>query len=430
MRTDRIISCIVISVATIVTIGSAECEAPTKSITIEKFVERVVAMNPERRFYEKEIAVAKANRQASSLLKNPALEFSVGRSNDSMSTGTAWSVSVTQSFEFPGRLSLRKAIASRELRLAELGYKRFKLALAAKARLTAYEALVSQEIAKAASNVAEQGKALLETLVQREPTGINPLIETRIIEASVVSLQKRALEAEQHVQESMLSLNQLTGEPFANTLQVQAANLQLGPVPTVTELVASAMESNFELLSRMEELKAQGFRVGLAKNERYPSISIGPFVSRERYTDEEEVIGVGVSIPLPLWNQNTEAISAAESREEQAKTVLLLSQREIEKKLRTAAAAYEKTHRIIKSWRPTILSDLKEAFQLADRSYRLGAVPIATYVELQRQYVEGLDVILTTQKEALEQLQDLEMLSGQTFRKHFVSAMEVREAAQ
>lgn len=400
------------------------------TLTVDQFVQRVLETNPERRFYEQEIAAAKANREASALLENPDLELSVGRGNDSARAGTAWSVSVTQSFEFPGRLSLRKAIAGNQLRLAELGYERFKADLAAKARLTAYEALIAQQIATAADNAALQGQSLLQTLVQREPTGINPLLETRIIEAGVVSLQKKALEAEQNAQDKILSLNQLSGDPFSTTSKVVPTEVVLGIVPNATELIASAMESNFDLLSRIEELKAQGFRVNLAKNERYPSISVGPFYSRERYSDKEEVVGIGVSVPLPLWNQNTEIVSAAQSREEQGKTVLRLAQREVEKKVIAAAVSYEKTYRLMQSWRPTLLADMKEASELADRHFRLGAVPVATYVELQRQYIEGLESVLSTQKDALVHLQELETLTGQTFMKRFVTDSTSNEATK
>lgn len=419
MKKNYICLCFAVNVFLAAT--PAFSESAPKSITIDEFVERVLETNPERRFYEQEIAAAKANREASALLKNPDLELTGGRSNDSVRAGKAWSVSVMQSFDFPGRLSLRKSIASKELRLAELGYEQFKLDLAAKARLTAYETLIAQQVAEAANNAATQGQSLIQTLVQRESTGINPLLETRIIEASVVALQRKALEAEQKAKESFLSLSQLSGEPFSNVLQLRPANLKLAPVPETPKLISSAMGNNFELLTRTEELRAQGFRVSLAKNERYPSVSVGPFYSRDRYTDKEEVVGIGISVPLPLWNQNSEAISVAQSREEQAKAVLLLAQRDVEKKVLAAAANYEKTYNVMQTWRPTLLADMKEASELADRNYRLGAVPVAIYVELQRQYVDGLEAVLFTQRDALECLQELETLTGEAFKKSFVT---------
>ena len=53
-------------------------------------------------------------------------------------------------------------------------------------------------------------------------------------------------------------------------------------------------------------------------------------------------------------------------------------------------------------WRPESVAEFRQAAELADRHYRLGAVPIATYVELQKQYLEAVEALLETRREALE----------------------------
>jgi cobalt-zinc-cadmium efflux system outer membrane protein len=63
-------------------------------------------------------------------------------------------------------------------------------------------------------------------------------------------------------------------------------------------------------------------------------------------------------------------------------------------------------------WRPDSAQHFKEAAEVADRHYRLGAVPIATYVELQKQYLEAVEALLDTKTEALEAGQQLELLTG------------------
>jgi cobalt-zinc-cadmium efflux system outer membrane protein len=63
-------------------------------------------------------------------------------------------------------------------------------------------------------------------------------------------------------------------------------------------------------------------------------------------------------------------------------------------------------------WRPDSIEKFQEAAALADRHYRLGSVPIATYVELQKQYLEAVEALLDTKTEALESAQRLEVLTG------------------
>lgn len=61
---------------------------------------------------------------------------------------------------------------------------------------------------------------------------------------------------------------------------------------------------------------------------------------------------------------------------------------------------------------PDAVQHFKEAVEVADRHYRLGAVPISTYVELQRQYLDVFEALLVTWHEALEAAAQLELLTG------------------
>ena len=63
-------------------------------------------------------------------------------------------------------------------------------------------------------------------------------------------------------------------------------------------------------------------------------------------------------------------------------------------------------------WNPEIADELRAAAELADRHYRLGAVPLATYLEVQSSYLEALDAIYSTQADALQALAELERLTG------------------
>ena len=176
--------------------------------------------------------------------------------------------------------------------------------------------------------------------------------------------------------------------------------------------MALARTNNFELRLRAVELRQQGIRVALAKNERFPAIAIGPTIEEERAGDRERIIGVGVSLPLPLWNRNKGNIEAAAARQVQAEVSLNVMEREIHRKVVEAALTYETKLREMTRWRPDSVQHFREAAELADRHYRLGAVPISTYVELQKQYLEAVESLLDTKKEALEAAQNLELLTG------------------
>jgi cobalt-zinc-cadmium efflux system outer membrane protein len=387
------------------------------SLSLDALVAEALEKNPELKFYEAEIAAAKGGRQTAGLLANPELSGGIGQKRvsggGSSAEGLAWSVSVLQPFEWPGRLGLRKAIANRDIELAKLGYERFKVALAGRVRTLGYGLFAAQEKAAASGEVAERFKALREVLVQRDPAGLTPLLETRVIEATELNAQRKASDALLVTQSALLELNQLRGVAPDARLVIGQAHLSFRPPEERELLTALARTNNFEVRMRAVELAQQGFRVNLAKNERYPALAVGPTFSEEKVAgDREQIIGVGVSLPLPLWNRNSGNIEAAKARQVQAEVSLNVTERDIQRQVLAAALTYETKLREMAKWRPDSVQHFKEAAELADRHYRLGAVPISTYVELQQQYLEAVESLLDTKREALEAAAQLELLTG------------------
>ena len=188
--------------------------ADTNVVTLDALIAEALERNPELKFYEAELLAVKAGRKSASQWANPEVSGSVGQkrvTGGGVSEGVAWSASVVQPFEWPGRIGLRKAIANRDIELAELGYARFKVALAGRVRTLACGLFAAQEKAAAAREVAERFEALREVLVQRDPAGLTPLLETRVIEATELNAQRKATEATLATQAALLELNQLRG---------------------------------------------------------------------------------------------------------------------------------------------------------------------------------------------------------------------------
>lgn len=410
--------------AILLTAASLRAQTPPAEpppVQLPALVAEITANNPELKFYEAEIAAAKAGRRSAAALSDPELSLDLGRKRAVDRTGVlegegrAWAVSVTQKFEWPGRLGLRKAIANRQVELAELGLDRFRNALVARARTLAYSLHAANAEAAAIREVADRFAALKETFLARDPAGVTPLLETRVIEASELALQRRATEAELAVQAALIELNQLRGVNAGTPLRVGSPALKLNDAPKTDALLAAAFENNFDFRIRRVELEQQGFLVRLARNERYPSISVTPYYSDETAGSHEKKVGIGLSVPLPLTNRTRSAVDVAEARRRQAEAAALVAQRELERDVLTAAQAFTTKLAESRRWAADSATKFREAAELADRHYRLGAVPIATYVELQNSYLDAVEALLDTQRKALEAGLKLQQLTGLDF---------------
>jgi cobalt-zinc-cadmium efflux system outer membrane protein len=195
--------------------GRALGEDLPKPMVIETLVATALSQNPEIEFYEGEIIAAKAGRRVAGRPGNPELDLELGHKRSSggdfSAEGVAYSVSLAQPIEWPGRIGLRKAIANGDIKLALLGLERFKTHLAGAIRTLAFQLAMAQDRAAVAQEVSDRFTAVKDVLVQREAGGVAPLLEIRAIDAASIVMEKEAFEAAVAMQKTLLELNQLMG---------------------------------------------------------------------------------------------------------------------------------------------------------------------------------------------------------------------------
>lgn len=387
--------------------------------TADALVERALAENAELRFYEAEVAAARGQRTQAGLWKNPELSGEYGQkrttgAEGSVEEGFTRGFSLAQTFEFPGKGSLRKAMANKEVEIAELGLKQFKLALQGRVRLLALEWASASATADAAAEISERSSGLIQLLRERRQTGTQQLLELRVIEGSLLELQVAAKEAVQAKDEARIELNALLGFPSSHVLALDPALLAPPPaLPNGEQLILTALSQSPLLKMRIAELEKAVREVSSAKLEAAPDFSVGPFFSQDEAGEREETIGVTLSTTLPLWNWNQGSITNAKARRDQADARLLEARRRVEAEAARRLRAYAMNQDLLKKLSPETLRNLQDASDLADRQYRTGAIGVQLFIEVQREYLNSRrirnDALLETWKNWL----DLQLLIGE-----------------
>jgi cobalt-zinc-cadmium efflux system outer membrane protein len=167
----------------------------------------------------------------------------------------------------------------------------------------------------------------------------------------------------------------------------------------------------------MLDVEQQGFSVKLAENERWPSFKVSPYVQQQRAESKETQFGIGVSIPLPLFDKNKGNIATAKARQSQAEVMLAAQMRELERQVAAQRSAYASYTEELAKWPADMLDSVQKAAGEADEHYRLGALPLSTYIELQQQSVDAINAVLESQLGALNARATLEQLTGTTLNK-------------
>lgn len=403
--------------------GESPAPEASPSIRIADLVARTVGENPELAYYAAEVGAAKDKREVAGRMPDPELGVQIGQRSlrspgGGGGDGLAWSVSISQRFDFTGRNSLRKAIADRQVERAEAGIEQFRRELAAKATELGHALLAAQQRMDAADEVASRGKRLLDTLILRDPAGVAPMLERRVIEAEVIKLEKRAADERAKLLSALSELNLLRGASPDSPLKLARDRSDFIPAPDEATLFATALRENFTLKQYELGFEEQGLNVSLERKQGYGDVTLSPYYSEVNGGDRERTVGLGVSVPLPLWDRNASPSAEARARKAQAETALQVSRRELRKDLAEAAQSYKSSQALMVNRSRDEIERFREAAELADRHYRLGAVPVSTYLSLQEAYLDVVETITSTRADAARSAAKLTAITGmpmQTF---------------
>lgn len=383
------------------------------AVTSSDLVAEALKKNPEISFYEAEIAAARGGRQSAGQLANPELSTEIGgMSLAQQKDGLVWRAQILQVFDFPGRMSLRKAIADRDIELAELGLQQFRSQLANEVRARAGDVLLLRRREDAARAVRERLASLIEVLVQRDTGSVSALLERRILEATLLNSDRVLTDAAKLSREATATLAVLCGRGPDEPIKLSGVSTSFPSVPHLESLKQQAARTNFDLQQKRLQVAKQGLKIDLSKSDRWGNITFGPYMGGQHAGGTQIEAGFVVSIPLPLWNKNKGNIDAETARTQQAEALLTATLRDLERDLAVERAAYLAELDALSRWRPESETQFAEAAAEADRHYRLGAVPATTYVEMQRGYLDAMNSLIESRRNAWKHRMAIERLTG------------------
>lgn len=277
----------------------------------------VLSNYAELRTYEAETARARGERAQAGAWRNPEVAVEAGhkevREGDTRERGAVLGVQLAQTFEFPGKATLRKAVAEQNVLLAEWGVEQFRRELEVRTRVLAAEWRGATAVARIARGVMEDAAEVARTLEARPAAGSPRLIELRLAGAALVELRSAALNAQARADDLRASINLLRGQPPEAPLELLPPVLEAPrPVSPESELYSLAAQHPNVRLKALE-LERSRLEASSARLSRAPDFTIAPFYSREEAGDVEQMVGASVSLELPLWDHGRGETQAAEA---------------------------------------------------------------------------------------------------------------------
>jgi cobalt-zinc-cadmium efflux system outer membrane protein len=311
--------------------------AIARAETLDALVQDALARNPELAFYERQIAA----------LPKPLAD----------------SATIPQPLDFPARERLRAAVLNLDAPLARLYLEQFRFVLAGEVRLKAIEYQSETEISTSAATLAQRTTALVRMLEKRPAAGNAALIEARILEGAAIPFVSEAARARVEARRLRIELNGLLGRKPDARLTVENA------------FVLPPENRPIEGKTLMDDLRAAEIERGFSGLD--PIVGLGSFTLTPWFGREESADSLtGFTRP-----SGTGASSPGEARARLLDDARAKIVREIDRREATSAAAREVAAAVPEELAP----NLKSAAELADRQYRVGAIPISLVLEVNRE---------------------------------------------
>jgi cobalt-zinc-cadmium efflux system outer membrane protein len=170
--------------------------------------------------------------------------------------------------------------------------------------------------------------------------------------------------------------------------------------------VTSALTARGDLLAAREEVHAAEARLSLSRRDRVPNPTLSLFAQRDGFA--EQVLGLGISLPLPTWHTGAGEVQEATARVAQAETDVESARRRVRLDVARALADFTRWRRASEQLSPALVQRAQQHLAAISSELRSGQLSVREALLNQRGLIEflasALDVRLSLRLSRLELL--------------------------
>jgi cobalt-zinc-cadmium efflux system outer membrane protein len=356
------------------------------------------------------IAEAEARLVQAGLWTNPEFDFRTefdlqhGKGDEIYRSG------MTQRFPWSGRLDKALTVARVDVAMAvgELRDKERRLAgeVLGKARslLIVHQKLrINDENREVLDRIFKQTSALTAT-------GKASAAEARVIELekTALALAREALAVD--VRTKLAELNGLLGRAPSEPITLSGTLPSAPDQVTLRDAAARAVRDRPDRQLAALQLNRAQAEQHLAKAERWEDIGIGIEITRERDQGEwETMVGIGASVPLPLWNRNQGRIAEAQAAQQRASSNIEALDLGIATEVREAQTRVTGLAGVLARTRGAALDLARQNTKLIEETYASGAASFLTVFESRKQRLAIEQTAVEIEEQLAAAITDWEM---------------------
>ncbi|MRR57622.1 MAG: TolC family protein [Deltaproteobacteria bacterium] len=401
--------------------------AADKVFTIGQAVEFALHNNGELKALREEQGIPEARKIKAGLFPNPVLEMdgTTGELTGSRFENTVL-VGISQEFLTAGKRGKRLKVAETEVESFTRQIDNAGRRLTEEVKNAFLDLLLAEKKVELAHRSLALTNQFFDITRQRFEAGDIPELEVNLARVEAARSEERLTEAERDLYPAKAGLLALMGLPSPEPATFSGA-LNAPPLTKrLEELKGIALAQRPDLRALDAEQAKGDAELALARAERIPNVTLGLGyqrensaidVSGEEIKSRDNLIGLKLSIPIPLFDRNQAGIMEARARKAGAENRLLHARKVVEREVESAFARLAAADKSLAIYAKDIIPQLEENLKLIQDAYRLGEVGILSIIEEQKKFFEVNDGYLTALYNRQAALARLESVVGADFNK-------------
>jgi outer membrane protein, heavy metal efflux system len=385
MNTSRHLAVLVVASALAWRCGAepVRVAAPdTASIDLSTAI-RLALDQPAARAASYEAQASSALVDQADRLPNPELSWL--REGQQAGTRTT-TVQINQPIELGNKRRARVALAQEAAGLARIESFAKRQAIRAEVIVAYHDVLIAGHRLALAQALTDVARKTVDVAGKRVAAGkISPIDETRARLAAVdaTSAFTRATAAQAIAR---TTLGALIGRP-AHTLVLADDSDRLPDTEPLAMLLSRAGESAAVRRAR-GQLAARHAQTNVERAARMPDVTLSVGTKRDDQVGRRQAV-VGLSMPLPLFNRNEDALRAALRRTDQAGDELAATQADTAAALTAAHTRYEAARNEVLLLRRDVVPNAQAAFGQTLKGFEYGRFSFLDVLDAQRTWFQA-----------------------------------------
>ena len=363
-------------------------------LTLQSAMEILLRQSPILLRDQLNSRIARGNLVQAGLRPNPDLEIVsesyplFGSNPGSFFNNQELVVRAGQTIETAGKRSKRVSVARQDLAATGSDVQNTLRQLKLELKRRYYAVVLSKAQRELAQEILKQFDDIIRLNEARYKQGELSGLEINRIRAERLRFFNDLLDAELQLKNSKTALVELLGVPdldtsfeISETLAAPASQLDL------PALQREALQIRPDLLAEKQRLERNRQNLRLQKSEAIPNVT--PFFGYKRDFGANTA-AFGMSIPLPLFNRNQGGIDRASAaiQQQQYETgrIELSVRRDVQEAYQIVQTQSEKVKALEQQYVPSA----RNAREIAQQSYRLGALDLIALLDSERVYREAV----------------------------------------